>query len=120
MKNREKTEATTCDSIFALLSDDEVDHVREMETQIRLSEGEEYIDLGRPDRGVQIARREAGETMERLLPRKAVHKTTWSRILAHLSAPVASTVDSAKTKGKTIIRVPGTGSHASKVTKRTA
>jgi hypothetical protein len=85
MKTDERPEYVARDSILKLLSDDEVASVSTAETVVRLSEGDEYIDLERLDQGVQRAR---GSTtpMSRVLPRRAVHEATWSKVLAQLTA----------------------------------
>ena len=80
MNNHTKTDHVTRESILRLLSDDEVASVSTAETATRLLDGEEYLDLEELERGVQQARK-TGPTMGRVLPRKAVHKDTWSKIL---------------------------------------
>ena len=79
-KNDMQTEYATRDRILQLLSDDEVSSVSTAETAARLSDGDEYLDLEQLDQGVQRAH---GTTtpMGRVLPRKAVHANTWSKIL---------------------------------------
>jgi hypothetical protein len=69
--------------IIDLLSDEEVAKVSTAETQVRLVDGEEYIDLERLDDGVRQAH---GETavVGRLLPRSAVGDATWGRIVSQL------------------------------------
>ncbi len=60
------------------------------ETAVRLLDGEEYVDLGQLEQGVKRA---AGTSapLGRVLPRKAVHELTWSKIVAQLAAPPTST-----------------------------
>jgi hypothetical protein len=70
MKNNTRTENVTRESILKLLSDDEVASVCTSETKVCLAEHDEYIDLA----------------MGRMLPRKAVHPDTWSKILTALAA----------------------------------
>jgi hypothetical protein len=76
----------TRESILKLLSDDEVAKVSTAETASGLEAGDEYLDLEHLDRGVL---RGGGATvpMGRVLPRKAVHPGTWTKILAQLTGP---------------------------------
>ena len=89
MDNVKRAEYETRDSILNLLSDHEVACVSTSETAARLSDGDEYLDLEQLDQGVRSAR---GTTtpMGRVLPRRAVHKETWSKILAQLAMPIAT------------------------------
>jgi hypothetical protein len=50
----------------------------------------EFIDLARPDLGVQMASRTL-VPMHRVLPRRAVDATTWSLLLRGLSEPTRPT-----------------------------
>jgi hypothetical protein len=81
---------TKRDGILNLLSDDEVARVSTAETPPRLLDGDEYIDLGQLEKGVRRADGTA-TPMGRVLPRKAVHELTWSKIVAHLGGPPTST-----------------------------
>ena len=86
MTNDVRSAYVTRDSILKVLSDDEVAKVSTAETAARLADGDEYLDLEQLDKGV----RRAGGTatpMGRVLPRKAVHASTWSKILTQLAAP---------------------------------
>jgi hypothetical protein len=85
-----RTDLVARDAILSLLSDDEVAGVSTAETAPRLSDGDEYLDLGQLDQGVRTA---SGNTMPmgRVLPRKAVQDRTWREILTHLQAPRAQT-----------------------------
>jgi hypothetical protein len=76
----------TRDSVLKLLSDDEVARVSTAETAARLADGDEYLDLEHLDQGVRRADGTA-TPMGRVLPRKAVHADTWSKILMQLAAP---------------------------------
>jgi hypothetical protein len=76
--------------VLKLLSDDEVAQVSTAETAARLLDGEEYLDLGRLAQGVQRATNVA-TAMGGVLPRRTVHKDTWSKILALLGLPSSST-----------------------------
>lgn len=75
----------TRESIMKLLSDDEVAKVSMAETAASLSKNDEFIDLEHISDGVKGA---AGvpARMGTVLPRKAVHPDTWTKILAHLTA----------------------------------
>ena len=75
----------TRDSILKMLSEEEVDRVSTAETAVRLSDGDEYVDLEQLDRGVQRASG-AKTDMGRVLPRKAVLDATWSKIVTELAA----------------------------------
>ena len=83
MKSDMQTENRTRESVLALLSDDEVAAVSTAETAARLLDGEEYFDLEQLERGVQQATKTAA-VMGRVLPRRAVHKETWNKILTLL------------------------------------
>ena len=83
MKSDMRSENIAREGVLKLLSDDEVGSVSTAETATHLLDGEEYLDLEQLERGVQQARK-AGPTMGRVLPRKAVHKDTWSKILTAL------------------------------------
>ena len=98
MKKAEWTDYVTRDSIMKLLSDDEVARVSTAETALRLSEGEDYLDLERLDRGVQQA---LGLTpvVGRTLPRKAVHEITWIKIMAKLAAARDMAADASRSSG---------------------
>lgn len=80
-----KAELLTRDAILMILSDDEVASVSTSETAISLSDGTEYLDLEQLEHGVQKAGKGAVTIMGRILPRKAVHEKTWTRILAELA-----------------------------------
>jgi hypothetical protein len=86
LKNDTRTEYATRDSILQLLSDDEVARVSTAETAAHLSTGDEYLDLEHLDQGVRRAHGTA-TPMGRVLPRKAVHANTWSKILTQLATP---------------------------------
>ena len=86
MKNDKRSEYVTRDNILKTLSDDEVTSVSNAETEARLLDGDEYLDLEQLNRGVQRTFRTT-TPMGRVLPRKAVHENTWRKILAQLAAP---------------------------------
>jgi hypothetical protein len=75
----------TREDILMLLTDDEVSSVCTAETASRPLDGEEYLDLEDLGRGVRSS---IGKTpaMGRLLLRRAVHQSTWTKILKRLEA----------------------------------
>ena len=83
MKSDAQAENRTRESVLALLSDGEVAAVSTAETAARLLDGEEYLDLEQLERGVQLATKTAA-AIGNVLPRRAVHKDTWSKILTLL------------------------------------
>jgi hypothetical protein len=85
MNNENRTEMISRDAILNMLSKDETGSVSTAETALKLPKGDEYIDLARLDRGVQ----KAGGTkvvMGHILSRKSVHKDTWAKIVAEVTA----------------------------------
>ncbi|MEP7307486.1 MAG: hypothetical protein ABJA98_18435 [Acidobacteriota bacterium] len=87
MTTDQRTELVTRDRILNLLADDEVAKVSMDENAPRLVDGDEYLDLEQLEQGVQRAGGTA-TPMGRVLPRKSVHPTTWSKILAVLAIPL--------------------------------
>ena len=86
MSDAERREQIARDSILKLLSDGENGRVSTAEAAPRLSEGAEYLDPERLDRGVQRASATTAKaTMGRVLPRSAVSEETWRKILAQLA-----------------------------------
>jgi putative heme transporter len=83
VKSDMRSENVVREGILELLSDEEVARVSTAEAAAHLAEGEEYLDLEQLGLGV---RRALGATapMGRVLPRKAVHGSTWLKILAQL------------------------------------
>jgi len=80
MTNDNRTAYVTRESVLKLLSDDEVAKVSTAETAARLPDGDEYLDLEHLDKGVQRAGGSA-TPMGHVLPKKAVHADTWSKIV---------------------------------------
>ena len=77
-----------CDGVRQLLagvSPDEVSAVATAETATRLPDGDEYLDMEQLDQGVQRAHQKK-TPMGRVLPKKAVQKDTWEKILKQLPA----------------------------------
>lgn len=89
MKNDKQTDYKTRDAILKLLSDAEVAKVSTAETTVVLAKGDEYLDLERIELGIQQAAKDHAP-IGRILPRKAVHDKTWSKILARLPVPAIS------------------------------
>jgi hypothetical protein len=85
MKSDTRIDYTTRDNILKLLSDAEIAKVSAVETEARLADGDEYVDLQQLELGV---RRAVGTfvPMLRALPRKAVEELSWTKILAQLGA----------------------------------
>ena len=71
----------TRDALLKLLSDSEIARVASLEDGPQLAEGEEYIDLARPERGV--LRVQAGQALDmgQLLPRVALSEPTWLAVV---------------------------------------
>lgn len=90
MKADERTAPITRDSIMTLLADDEVARVSAADTEVTLADGDEYVDLRTPDKGVRRALGAGLERMANVLPRRAVHEHTWDRILELIYAHLAS------------------------------
>ena len=88
MTTDQRTEYVTRDSILKLLTDDEVAKVSMAETASHLLDGDEYLDLEQLGQGVQRAGGTA-TPMGRVLPRKSVHASTWSKILTLLASSLA-------------------------------
>ncbi|MES1173134.1 MAG: hypothetical protein ABUL62_02305 [Myxococcales bacterium] len=68
-------------AVLELLSDDEVARVSTAETATQLAEGEEYLDLARPERGALRASAPATVNMSEVLPRSVVSEQTWERLI---------------------------------------
>jgi len=71
------------EKILKLISDDEIASVSMAETA-RLTPGDEYLDLEHLEQGVQRADGTA-TPIGRVLPRRAVQESTWSKILTQLA-----------------------------------
>lgn len=85
LKTDMRSENAARESVLTLLSDEEVARVSTAEAA-GLQDGDEYLDLEHLAHGV---RRAIGTTtpMGGVLPRKAVHERTWSKILAEVESP---------------------------------
>ena len=86
MKDETRTEYVTRNTILKLLSDEEIARVSTAETATQLVDGDEYVDLHKPDEGVRRSLGTNSAPMGDILPRKAVHAHTWRQILGLLSA----------------------------------
>jgi hypothetical protein len=85
MNNHTKTDHVARENILRLLSDDEVASVSRIETTARLLDGEEYLDLEEIEQGVRSAFGTTPTPMGQVLARRAVHATTWDKILERLA-----------------------------------
>ena len=86
MSDSQHAALVTRECILKLLSSTEIAKVSTAETATALVEGEEFLDLGHLDRGVQRAGPAAGVAMGHVLPRRSVEDETWTKILAELAA----------------------------------
>jgi hypothetical protein len=69
------------EAILKLLTDAEVSKVSRAEGELRLVEGDEYIDLEDLDSGVQLVQAAPRTAPGRALPRSAVAEETWAKIV---------------------------------------
>ncbi len=83
MQNATRNEYLTRDRVLSLLSEQEVASVAIAETAGRLADGDEYLDLEHLHEGVQKAGSSA-TPMGHVLPKKALHEATWSKLLRQL------------------------------------
>jgi hypothetical protein len=79
-----RKELVTRDSILMMLSDDENAAVSTSETKPELKDGDIYLDLDHLALGVQKASK-GHVVMGTVLPKSAVHKDTWKKIMAALA-----------------------------------
>ena len=86
MDQPKRAQLVSRDAILGLLSDEEAARVSSAEGRNDLAMGDEYIDLQHLDQGVQQA---FGPTKHEgnLLPKNAVHATTWQKIQTQMLAP---------------------------------
>jgi hypothetical protein len=68
-------------AILQLLSDEEAARVSNAESAAGLADGEDYIDLARPERGALRASSSTPKIMGEILPRSAVSEQTWAKLL---------------------------------------
>jgi hypothetical protein len=69
------------EAILGLLTDAEVSKVSRAESEPRLIEGDEYIDLEDLDSGVQLVQAVPRTKSGHTLPRSAVSEGTWAKIV---------------------------------------
>jgi hypothetical protein len=100
MKNEQLATGVLRSGIISLLSEEEIARVSAAETWNCLAVGEEYIDLEQLDHGVCLAMG-VPPHMGRILPRRAVHRDTWSKILTQLTG-----MDMATTSDETHLATP--------------
>jgi hypothetical protein len=79
----------TRDEVLKMLSDAEVARVSRSEGEVRLGDGDEYIDLAAPLNGVRRVHGAMQMTMGKVLPRSAVTAETWAKIAARFGTRFA-------------------------------
>lgn len=84
MSSPQKMAYLTRARLLALLNDDEIASVSTAETEKRLADGDEYLDLEHLERGVCRARG-ASPSPGTVLPRKSISPSTWTKIVASLA-----------------------------------
>ena len=91
MTTQTKATLTLREKMLELLTDDETSKVSKAETAVKLNEGDEYLDLDAPSKGVF---KSGAGPMElgRALPKKAVQQKTWDALVAMSAAPAAAKV----------------------------
>lgn len=82
MAKKDRTDYVNRNSILSLLSVDETARLSDPEAGALLAAGDEFIDLVQLARGVQFAG--TSTPAESTLPRKAVHESTWNKIVKSL------------------------------------
>ncbi|MDZ4840617.1 MAG: hypothetical protein SH859_00515 [Hyphomicrobium aestuarii] len=85
MTDAKRTELVVRDTILKLLTDVETAKVCTAEATVRLHDGAEYLDLEQLGHGVQRATAATQVPMGHVIPRSAVSKETWTKIVAHLA-----------------------------------
>ena len=90
MSNARKSDYEMRDSIFQLLSEDEVAQMSANGRKVSLADGDEYIDMAAPDNGIRCVHRAMQLTMGEVLPRRAVSAETWERIGARFGRRFAT------------------------------
>jgi hypothetical protein len=69
------------EDILNILSDAELEKVTSMEEPLKLQEGDEYIDLGHIDRGIQEVHAKSNINVGNIIPHSAVKEETWKKII---------------------------------------
>jgi hypothetical protein len=90
MKHEVKDANETRDEVLKLLSDDEVARVTKAQGEVRLADGDEYLDLAAPLNGVRRVHGVMQRTMGQVLPQSAVSSATWAKIVARFGSRFAS------------------------------
>ena len=85
MSTDQRTEYQTRDEILNLLSSEELD-AASTAAELRIPEGDEYLDLDHLELGV--LRAVANTSGEHMLPRSVVNDATWTKILTVLQTPI--------------------------------
>jgi hypothetical protein len=80
--DQQESARETREQLLTLLSDDEVARVSAAEGEMRLADGDEYIDLAAPHNGVRRVHGVMQRTVGKVLPRSAVSAATWAKIAA--------------------------------------
>ncbi len=78
---RDKKSYLTRESVLNLLSDDEIAKISAAESR-PLVEGDDYVDLEHPERGVLKVIAGSAPRPGSALPRSAVRDETWGRVVA--------------------------------------
>ena len=81
MNSNTKESALTHEAILNLLTDVEVAKVSRAEGDVRLVEGDEYVDLTDIGAGIQLVQATPRTAPGRALPRSAVSDETWTKIV---------------------------------------
>jgi hypothetical protein len=89
-KDIETSDYLTRHTLLALLSDEENARVADVEGGALLADGDEYVDLAHPSRGVRRVHAGTNVPMNRVLPRYAVKEKTWSKICLRLGVAVSA------------------------------
>ena len=88
MNQTQQTQLVAREAIMKLLSPEELARVCTAEAQPALITGEDYLDLMHLERGIRRARPYLGARgsapMAQVLPKSAVDKATWTKIVAQL------------------------------------
>lgn len=90
MKDEENTDCEIPDQVLKLLSEEEVARVSAGQGELRLNDGDEYIDLAAPNNGVRSVHGALQQTMGKVLSRKAVSAATWEKLAARFGTRFAT------------------------------
>jgi hypothetical protein len=81
---KRQPESVTRETILRILSDEEAASVGSETTSTQIEDGDEFIDLGEIEKGVQ--RSVGSHRQKNLLLRKAIHENTWRKVTTDLAA----------------------------------